>query len=168
MPLYWMTLVTTSIAVVACVAQLLRGSGSARGDVALAISAFAAFAVGTALAWPLHGAQLAVWLAAALPAGQGVGRAASVNGMLLIVAIAWAAVLFAAGVMLATWRSREPAALARGLGGRLLRTMSLGSIDLLGPEPAPIEPRRGTGPRRLKLVHSTTWRDGPLERPGGR
>ena len=167
MPLYWMTLVTTSIAAVACVAQLLRGSGSARVDVALAISAFAAFAVGTALAWPLHGAQLAVWLAVALPAGQGVGRGASGNGMLLIAAIAWAAVLFAAGVMLAAWRSRETAAVECGLGGGLLRTMSLGSSDLLGPEPAPIEPRDGSGPTRLKLVHSTTWRDGPLERPGG-
>ncbi len=167
MPLYWVILFTTSIAVVACVALLLRGSGSALVDVALAISAFAAFGVGTALAWPLHGAQLAVWLAAALPAGQGVGREASVNGMLVIAGIAWAALLFTVGVMLATRSSREPAAVERGVGGGLLRSMSLGAIDPLGPEPSPMEPRDGAGPRRLKLVHSTTWRNVPPKRPEG-
>lgn len=167
MTLYWMTFAATSVAVVTCVALLLQGAASARGNLVLAIGACVVFAFGTVLAWPVHGARLALWLAAVLPAGQGVGRVASVNGMLLIAVVAWATMLFAVGVLLATLKAGPTVAVVQGWGADGLRTMRPGPVPLAGPELAPVKPWHGSNLRGLRLVHSSASRDGSERRPRG-
>lgn len=150
MGVYWVLLLASSLVTAGCVVTLVRRPFSAASAWALGTAAVAAFVGGLALTWPLHGAQLGVWLENVLPLSRGASRDVSVNGLVLVAVVAWAAVLLGATAIVAVWWPGESHVDAQLQAGRLVSSSHHGSrpVSPLAP------PRRGEMRRHLKLVHS--------------